>query len=129
MQYKVILNYFESNNISEIWVLSFLQHRWHLWDIMYAYMWNIYKNALKYVHNAMKTPFFHFTLDYRRLIAHRCCNFWHLYVILLLNFHQLQIRSDLLSASLPFSLFNFDPFKQKLQPQQLWSPFPVSSSR
>ena len=63
----------------------------------------------------MKTPFFHFTLDYRRLIAHRCCNFWHLYVILLLNFHQLQIRYDLWSASLPFSLFNSDPFKQKLK--------------
>ena len=72
------------------------------------------KNTLKYVHNAMKTPFFHFTLKFRRLIAHRWRHFLHMYVILLLNFHQLQNLTDLWSASLSFSLFNSDPFKPKL---------------
>ena len=35
--------------------------------------------------------------------------------MLLLNFDPIQIRTDLWSASLPFSLFNSDPFKQKLK--------------
>ena len=72
----------------------------------------MYKNKLKYVYNAMKTPFFHFTLDFRRLIAHRGTHFLYVYIILLLNFATIQIRTDLWSNSLPFYWPNSDTLQQ-----------------
>ena len=76
-------------------------------------MWNMFKNALKYVYNTFKTAIFHFTLDLRRLIAHRWRHFLHLHIILLLNFDPIQIRTDLCSASLAFDWLNSDPLQQK----------------
>ena len=79
---------------------------------MLIYMWNINKIKLKYVRNMFKTVFFYFTLDFRRLIAHRWRHVLHLYVILLLNFDSIQIRTDLWSASSPTHWLNFDPVFQ-----------------
>ena len=70
------------------------------------------KVTLKYVHNDMKTPYFHFTLDFRRLIARRRSLFLHLYIILLLNLDTIQIRTDLWSDSPLFYWLNSDPIQQ-----------------
>ena len=110
-------------------MLPFLRNRWHLWNNILFYMWNMVKNIIKHVHNTFKSPFFTFTLDFRPLIAHDRSHFWHLYVILLLNFVGIQIRTDLSSASLPFDWMNSDPLQPKYLSQQLWSPISAPSSR
>ena len=65
-----------------------------------------------------KLFFFHFTLNFRVVIAH-CLRFiGHLNVFLLLNFDHVEISTDPLSNSLPFHCFNSDT----LQPKYLSSP-------
>ena len=76
----------------------------------------------------MKTPFFHFTLNFRRLIAHRCRHFLRPCVNILLKFDSVKFRTDPCSTSLVFHWWFFFPLQQKYSSSPQHTQMSASSS-